>query len=47
MVSHNPLLGQALTKSEVNRHEKDVRVVIVHFDLVRNSYCNLQAQLPI
>lgn len=44
MVSHNP---QALTKREVNRHEKDVRVVIVHFDLVRNySCCSLQAQLP-
>ena len=28
---------QILTKHEVNRHEKDVRIAIVHFDLVRYS----------
>jgi len=31
------LLVQILTKHEVNRHEKDVRIAIVHFDLVRYS----------
>ncbi len=29
-----PLLVQALIKHEISRHEKDVRVAIVHFDLV-------------
>jgi hypothetical protein len=29
-----PLLLQALIKHEVSQHEKDVRVAIVHFDLV-------------
>jgi hypothetical protein len=32
-LSH-PLLVQALIKHEISRHEKDVRVAIVHFDLV-------------
>jgi len=32
-----PLLGQSLTRHEVNRHQKDVRVAIIHFDLVRYS----------
>lgn len=30
----HPLLGQALIKHEAGRREKDVRVAIIHFDLV-------------
>lgn len=32
-----PLLGQALVKHEVKRHDKDVRIAIIHFDLVCHS----------
>lgn len=35
-ISH-PLIVQALIKLEVNRKEKDVRLLIIHFDLVCHS----------